>query len=447
MLNLKRIGHLSLQTAFQRCAGNLSDPMKSCKLITHIVIQVVLFTNACGAINRLFAADWPQILGPNRNGQAAETELMAHWKPDQLTPKWSLNIGSGFAGAAIVDGKVLIAHRVGNSEMLQAVDLANGTQHWVTPWMATYASSINPDSGPRCVPTVAKGKVVCYGAAGDLVCANLLDGKVLWRLQARREYQAEDGYFGAGSSPLVINNVVIVNVGGQLGGIVGLDLDTGAKLWTATNHDASYASPIQASVQGKVAAIVVTRLHAVVLDPTNGKILGEISFGSRGPTVNAATPIPIGSGKYFLTASYGVGATLLDTSSGSIEQVYRGDEVLSSQYNTPVQIGPNLIGVDGREDMGSAALKAFDPLTRKEIWRKENLGTAHLIAVGQKVLVLGLDGSVRLIDGTANEYRELAVGSLPQGTYRAIPALAGKQLVVRDSRGDGTGKLYCIALP
>ena len=447
MLYLKRIGHFSLQTAYRRCAGKLNHPMKICKLIPHIVIQVVLLTNVCSAINRLFAADWPQILGPNRNGQAAEIELAAPWKPDQLTPMWSLDIGSGFAGAAIAEGKVLIAHRVGNSEMLQAVDLANGAQHWVTPWLATYASSINPDSGPRCVPTVSKGKVVCYGAAGDLVCANLLDGKVLWRMQARREFQADDGYFGAGSSPLIINNVVVVNVGGQLGGIVGLDLDTGAKLWTDTNYDASYSSPIEASVRGKVAAIVVTRLNTVVLDPTSGKVLGEISFGSRGPTVNAATPIPIGSGKYFLTASYGVGATLFDISSGTMQQVYRGDEVLSSQYNTPVQVGNNLIGIDGREDMGSAALKAFDPLTRKEIWRKENLGTAHLIAVGRRVLVLSLDGVVRMIDGTANEYRELAIGSLPEGTYRAIPALAGKQLVVRDSRPDGTGKLYCIALP
>ncbi len=399
-------------------------------------------------INVLFGNDWPQILGPHRNGQsAAPANFSVPWKQPQLQPKWSLVVGSGFAGVAVAQGKVLVVHRVGNSEILQAVDLQTGQPAWSRPWAATYTCSINSDSGPRCVPTVVGDKVICYGAAGDLVCASLSDGKIHWALPVRREYKADDGYFGAGSSPLVIDDLVIVNVGGQLGGIVAFELETGKQKWAATNYDASYASPIAARSQGRPVLLVVTRLHAVVLDPKDGKVLDEIGFGARGPTVNAATPISIGNEQYLLTASYGVGATAIDLTSGKIRELYRGNELLSSQYNTPITIGSNVIGIDGREDLGPAALRAFDPLKQTEIWRQDDYGTANLIAVGANVLAVSLDGTVRLIDGTAKAYRELAASSLPPGTYRALPALVGKQLVVRSSSESGQGKVHCFELP
>ncbi len=161
------------------------------------------------------------------------------------------------------------------------MDLASGKAKWQATWPATYRSSMDPDSGPRAVPVVAGNKAICYGAAGDLVCVNLSDGKVDWNLPLRKQFKAEDGYFGAGCSPIVIGDTVVVNIGSKKAGIVGVSLSKGKVNWQATGYDASYASPIAVSVKNKPAVIVVTRLKTVLLDPATAKCSAK-STSARG---------------------------------------------------------------------------------------------------------------------------------------------------------------------
>jgi outer membrane protein assembly factor BamB len=397
------------------------------------------------------AADWPQILGPNRDGQAslatvASQDSDAPW-PSELQINWKTQLGSGFGGSAIVGGQVLTMHREDSKEILEAVSLADGSQLWQSTWPASYEGRINPDEGPRCVPVVQSGKVFCYGAAGDLACVQLSDGMLLWRRSLRREYDADDGYFGAGSTPLAIDGLVIVGVGGKQAGIVAVDQATGKTVWTATNYEASYASPIAVRAANKLLALVVMRLNAVLVDVPTGKVLSEVKFGSRGPTVNAATPIPLGPNEFFLTASYGVGAlTLSIDDSLSLVETHR-NQSLSSQYNSPVLIGDKIIGINGREDVGMASLRALDAHTQNTIWEQVDLGTANLIALGSHVLALTLPGELSLIDGKQEQYTLLQQTILPTGNYRALPAISGKMLIVRRSMSSAQSELLCIELP
>ncbi len=412
---------------------------------SHIAALVVLLTTIQTALPT--KADWPQILGPNRDGKALQPEpLSGQWNA-ALQPIWSQNIGNGYGGPAIAKDSVYILHRIGNEEFLESLDLATGQQRWRTGWKATYRSSIDPDNGPRCVPTIAGDKAVCYGAAGDLACVQTTDGKLLWSRSIRAEYKAEDGYFGAGTSPLVVGDLVIVGVGGPKAGIVGVDLATGKNRWVATGHDASYAAPIQLKQlgkSGKPLALVITRLKTVLLDTADGSVLSEVNFGSRGPTVNAATPIEVGENQFLLTASYGIGSTLLSSKDGKLSETYRADRILSSQYNTPVFINDRIIGIDGREDAGASTLKAFDPKTKKVFWEQPDFSTSHLIAVGKQVVVVSVDGTIKLIDGTSATYSVVADAHLPNGKYRALPALSDGILVLRKTTGPDNSQ--CIAI-
>lgn len=400
--------------------------------------------------SRALPADWPQILGPNRDGQATATTPLATQWPANLKPVWTADIGNGYGGAAIVGNSVYVMHRIGGEEFLESLDSATGKRNWRTPWKATYRTSIDPDNGPRCVPTIVANKAICYGAAGDLACIQTTDGKLLWSRPLRKEYSAEDGYFGAGASPLVIDDLIIVNIGGPKAGIVGLDLATGKTRWTATTQDASYAAPIQlkqVGKSGKPLALVITRLKTVLLDSADGSVLSEVNFGSRGPTVNAATPIEVAPNQFLLTASYGIGSTLLSTANAKLTEVYRGNQLLSSQYNTPVFIKDRIIGIDGREDAGASTLRAFDPLKQKTIWEQSGFSTSHLIAVGNQVLVISVDGTIQIIDGTASSYTALAKSDLPSGTYRALPALSNKLIVLRKTTGPSASQCIAIKLP
>ncbi len=391
------------------------------------------------------AQDWPQIMGPGRDGQAtAHPPLTTSW-PAKVKITWQIGLGSGYSGAAISNQSVLALHRLGNEEVLEAVDLANGQKRWRASWPATYQGGYNTDTGPRCVPTVAGKYVVCYGAAGDLTAVDIENGQLLWHRRLRAEYDADDGYFGAGSAPLVMGETIVVCLGGKQAGIVGVDLESGKTKWTATDYDASYAPPIAVDPQ---TALVVTRLRTVLLDVSDGQVLSEIAFGSRGPTVNAATPIPVATDRYLLTANYGVGATLLSTSDRQLLPIFEGSELFSSQYITPITVNHRVIAIEGRDDGPPSALRAIDVEQQKMIWEQPGFGTAHLIAVGTQVLALTKSGTLVLIDGTADEYRELARTQLPAGTYRAPPALAAGKLIARDTNNEtGRSQFVCVEIP
>ncbi len=406
-------------------------------------------------------ADWPQILGPTRNGQIASQEPLSTKWPKALTIRWQAPLGSGFGGSAIIGEQVLTLHRTADTESLVAHSLVDGQPLWESKWPATYQGSFSPDEGPRCVPVVAGKFAFCYGAAGDLACVRLSDGERVWLRKLRSELKAEDGYFGAGSTPLAIDDLLIVCLGGKGAGIVALDQTTGETRWKATEHDASYASPIaipprttslnrnpaNAVDAPSTQVLVVCRYDTVLLEAATGKVLSSIRFGSRGPTVNAATPIQLDTTRYFLTASYGVGALTvgIDATETMVEE--KRNQSLSSQYNTPVLVGQRLIGIDGREDVGVAKLKALDAATQETLWEQADFGTAHLLAMGPQVLALKLSGELNLIDGSAEDFSLLASSQLPTGTYRALPAYTAKQLILRRTTSPQKSDLLCVELP
>lgn len=424
----------------QSIRSNLALPTKIFHRLSLSLIAVSLLSES------IRADDWPQILGPNRDGVVKGVKLSPGDWPNELQPDWSLNIGSGYGGAAIVDSTAFIMHRQQDREKLWAIDLESGARHWEASWPASYRASYNPDDGPRCTPTIQDDLVICYGAAGDLVAVQKRNGVVAWSRALRKEYDADDGYFGAGSSPLVHDEKIVVCLGGERAGVIALDLKTGKTIWQATDYDASYASPITVDLADRKALLVVTRLNTLLMDLDTGKVLSDVRFGSRGPTVNAATPIRLAPKQLLLTASYGIGSTVLELDGTQLNEVVKGSRLLSSQYNTPVLVNGRVIGVDGREDIGVASLVAIDFAKEEELWREEDFGTAHLLAVGTDILALTKPGKLRLVDGQSSVYRELVSRDLPPGDYRAIPAMSGKRLVVRAGRGS-QGTLACYRLP
>src|SRR5690606_10863865 len=203
------------------------------------------------------------------------------------------------------------------------------------------------------------------------------------------------------TSPLVYQERLLVNIGGEKAGIVALDTRTGRTVWTATEDQASYSSPVLTQLAGRTAVAFVTRLNFVLLDPMTGRELMRYPFGRRGPTVNAAVPLVIGD-QYFLTASYGIGAVLLEVDQGRLEPVWAADDVLSSQYNTPIHAGGLLFGIHGREDGPPADLRCADLATGRILWNRPALGVAHLMLADGKLLVLTSQGTLLMVRATGD---------------------------------------------
>jgi len=387
------------------------------------------------------AGDWPQILGPNRDGRALNEELPNSWPKDGPKTLWSYEVGSGFAGPAVVGNRVILFHRVGDSERVEALSANHGESLWQTDFKATYRGTINPDDGPRCVPVIHDDAVYVFGAAGDVHCVALADGKKRWSRATFEEFNAPEGYFGAGSSPVVVGDALLVNVGGRDGaGVVAFSTKTGETLWKVSDEQASYSSPAVATFDGKTRVVFVARLNVLVLDPADGEILARTPFGQRGPTVNAATPLVIDE-DLFLTASYGIGAKLMKVTADGLKPIWESDSAMSSQYNTPVYDDGYLYGIHGREDIGRAALRCVDAQTGKVQWSADEFGVAHLILADDKLLLARIDGELVLAEASPKALNVLARHQAFDGTLRALPALARGKLYARDD-----DVLKCIAV-
>jgi len=392
----------------------------------------------------LHAGDWPQILGPARDGTAECEAVIRPWSGDGPELLWTHKLGSGYAGPAVADGRLLVFHRPGNVERIEALDAATGQSLWQTDFPATYAGGIDPDKGPRCVPLIDRGRVFVFSPAGQMHCVALGTGAKIWSRDLYTEFRAPEGYFGAGSTPIVAAEKLLVNVGGRDAGLVALDLATGDIVWNATTEAASYSSPTQAEIGGRTHVIFVTRLNVVSIDPRQGTEHFRFPFGKRGATVNAATPLVHGD-RLFVSAAYGVGAKMARVTSDGAQVLWENDSVMSSQYTTCVWHKDHLYGSHGREDYGNGELRCVAAATGELNWSVPGSGVANVILCGDQLLALTTDGELYLAPADPIAFRPSARARVSNDTTRALPALANGRFYFRENASEG-GRLVCLKL-
>ena len=396
------------------------------------------------------AGDWPQILGPDRTGVAQNEKLADKWPASGPHTLWQHPVGDGFAGASIVGQTAIIWHRQGNEHIVESLNVASGDALWKKTLPAKYVPSYTSDSGPRVVPLISGNRVFLFCPRGDLYCLDLKSGDTVWQRDTWEDYSSKrpkrgdppDGYFGFGTSPILEGDRLLLNVGGDTknAGIVAFDAKTGKTLWTATEERASYSSPVAATIGGRRQVIFATRLSVLSIDPTNGHVLSQFPFGRFGPAVTAANPVVIGD-RVFITASYNFGATLAQFGGSGVVRIWESDDVLSSQYTTPILHDDALFGIHGRQDLGAAELRCVDPATKKVHWSVDGFGYATLILADGKLIILKTDGELVLARADKSKFVELGRTRLFSDTTRALPALSNGRLLVRD-----TATLKCVDL-
>ena len=413
-------------------------------------IQLLFLTAALAANQASFAGDWPQILGPNRTGIAQNEKLADKWPAGGPQTLWQHPVGDGFAGAAIVGQTTVIWHRQGNEHVVESLQVGSGNFIWKKTLPAKYVPSYTRDSGPRGVPLISGNHVFLYCPRGDLYCLDLNSGNTVWHRDTWKDYSSKrpkrgdppDGYFGFGTTPILEGDRLLLNVGGDSknAGIVAFDATTGKTLWTATEERASYSSPVAATFDGQRHILFATRLSMMSVDPTNGHVLFQFPYGRFGPAVTAANPVVIGD-RVFITASYNFGATLAQVGRSGAVRIWESDDVLSSQYTTPILHDGALFGLHGRQDAGAAALRCVDPATKKVLWEVDGFGYASMIMADGKLIILKTDGELVLARADKSKFVELGRTRLFSDTTRALPALSNGRLLVRD-----TSTLKCVNL-
>jgi outer membrane protein assembly factor BamB len=388
------------------------------------------------------ASDWPQFLGPTRDGVYAGNDLGETWPKEGPPIVWQKTVGQGFSGPVVAAGKLVLFHRLGDREVVECLEAASGKALWSFGYATGYHDQIaGEDHGPRATPAIAGGKVFTFGAEGKLHCLTLASGERAWAVDTRADYGAREGFFGFGCSPLIEGSAALLNLGGLPGaGIVALGAENGRLLWKATDDEASYSSPIVAPLENQRVALFLTRAGLVGLEPASGAIRFTFPWRSRmHASVNAATPVVVDD-LVFLSASYQTGAVLLRARGAKLETVWSGDDVLSNHYGTSVHWNGYLFGFDGRQEQGPR-LRCVELRTGKIRWTQEGLGAGSLLVTPTRLLALLESGLLLAIAKDPDRFRETGRAQLLGSGVRACPALADGRLYAR-----GAGRLVCVDL-
>jgi outer membrane protein assembly factor BamB len=394
--------------------------------------------------------DWPQFLGPTRNGVVAGAAI-APWAAGGPPVVWKRDVGAGFAGPVVSGGKLVLFHRMGDKETVECLDAGSGRKIWLADYPTAYVDDFGFDEGPRATPAVVDGKVFTFGADGALNCWALATGGKVWGVDVKESLKSDKGFFGRACSPLVEGKAVVLNVGGGPGaGVVAFDKDSGKVLWKATDDEAGYSSPAAATLAGRRCVLSFTRAGLVGLGPGDGAVLFSFPWRSRmDASVNAATPLVNGAGddEVFLTASYGTGAVLLKADKADaaaqtmhVHEVWSSDDALSSHYATPVYRDGFLYGYHGRQESGPD-LRCVEWATGKVRWSEDHFGAGSLVMAGDKLLVLSEKGQLLLAPATPDGFKPLAKAQVLPFECRAYPALAGGLFYARSK-----DKLVCLDL-
>ena len=195
------------------------------------------------------AEDWPQFLGSQRSGVATESVKLIDSFPEQ-GPKvvWRSAGGVGMSGIAIANGKCFTLANRQQHQVLLAFDRATGKELWSAPLAPAYSNQMG--NGPRATPTVSGGKVFTFTGEGILSCSNASDGKLQWQYNPLKELGGKPSEYGMSCSPLVVDNLVVVQAGAEKATVVAVDAATGKTVWTAGSGRAGYSSPALLSIGG-----------------------------------------------------------------------------------------------------------------------------------------------------------------------------------------------------
>jgi len=396
--------------------------------------------SAAGATN-----DWPQFLGPTRNGVYGGTDLVEGWPAGGPAVVWQKPVGHGFSGPVVADHKLILFHRRLDQETVECLDARTGSPVWSFAYPTGYQDDFGFDDGPRAAPSITGGKVYTFGAEGQLHCLDFQTGKKLWSVDVKHDFQSANGFFGMACSPLVEGDAVLLNLGGAKGaGIVAFDTMTGKVRWQATNDEASYSSPVAATLNGHRYALFLTRAGFVAADPASGEIRFQYPWRSRsGTSVNAATPLVLGD-TIFLSACYGTGAIFLRLREHQVEPLWSGDDLLSNHYATSVEHHGFLYGIHGRTDPGYSPrpkLRCVDVNTRTVRWETESIGAATVTLAAGRLLILTEKGELVDAAATPEGFQPRGRAAILASAVRAFPALADGCFYARSK-----DQLVCVDL-
>ena len=374
-------------------------------------------------------AGWPGFRGPHRDGVIPGVQIETDWSKSPPVKLWRRPIGPGWSSFAVGGNLLYTQEQRGDDELVACYNVANGKPVWMHRDAVRFWES-NAGAGPRATPTLANGRVYTFGATGILNALDARNGAVVWSRNAASDTGTKVPGWGFASSPLVVDDEVVIAAGGKL---AAYDLATGKPRWFGPDGGAGYSSPQLFTIDGVAQILLMSGHGAIGVAPADGTRLWEYPWPSDTRIVQ---PALASDGDILMSVGEGLGGTgmrrlaVAHGSGGWTVAERWTSNGLKPNFNDFVVHKGHAFGFDG------TILACIDLTDGKRKWKGGCYGSGQLVLLPDRdvLLVVSEEGELALVSASPDQFKELARFPAIEGKTWNHPALAGDILLVRNGQ-------------
>lgn len=374
--------------------------------------------------------EWPGFRGPHRDGVVKDARIQTDWSASPPQELWRRPIGPGWSSFAVRGDLLYTQEQRGEEEVVACYNLKTGEPVWVHRDKARFWNA-QGGPGPRATPTLAGGRVYTLGATGIVNGLDAGTGAVVWSRNAGTDAEEKVPFEGFASSPLVVNDMVVVAAAGRL---VAYDRATGEPRWLGPKGGRGYSSPHLVTIDEVQQILLMSGNGALSVSPADGKPLWERAWpgGDRivQPALASASDLLMTTGGEAMGGDGLARIAVTRESTGWKVEDRWTSRGLKPNFNHFVVHKGHAYGFDGR------ILSCIDLADGSRKWKGGRFGNGQLLLLADQdvLLVLSEDGELALVSATADQFKEIARAPAIEGKTWNHPALAGDVLLVRNDR-------------
>jgi outer membrane protein assembly factor BamB len=388
-------------------------------------------------------AEWPGFRGPERDSVIHGTRIATDWSKSPPVPLWRRKIGPGWSSFAVRGDLVYTQEQRGEDETVSCYRLGTGEPVWSHKDRARFTES-EGGAGPRGTPTLGDGRVYTLGATAILNALDAGSGAVVWSRNAATDTGATVPHWGIASSPLLVDDLLIVAASGRLG---AYEVATGKPRWFAQTGGGGYSSPHLVTIGGVAQVLLASGSGVTSLAPADGQQLWRYALDAGARIVQ---PARIADADILMTVGGegmgGEGVRRFAVAHGpggwTVEERWTS-RALKPNFSDFVVHKGHAFGFDGN------LLACIDLTDGSRKWKGGRYGSGQLVLLADEdlLLVLSEEGGLALVKATPDQFTELARFPALEGKTWNHPVLAGDVLLVRNGEEMAAFRLVRAGAP